>query len=99
MGTPRSCASALAVPMGKIARATLGVRQNLDHVVDGAVATAGKNRVTTCENGLARFLLGVGARVGEHKVGLDVCTAEQRQHGFQLRLAPHAAAAGIRVVE
>src|SRR5580700_2616748 len=75
------------------------VRQHLNHIVDGAVSTASKNRVITCKNGLARFLLGMGARVGEDKVGLYVCGAEQRQHGLQLGLAPYAAAAGIRVVE
>jgi hypothetical protein len=37
--------------------------------------------------------------VRENEVGIDICFAEQRQHGFRLRLAPHAAAAGVGVVE
>ena len=76
-----------------------GVRQHLDHVVNGAVSAAGKDGVTTCEHGLPRLLLGVSARVGEDELSLDVGAAEQRQHGFQLGLAPRAAAAGVRVIE
>ena len=84
---------------GQNREGSASVRQHLDHVVDGAVAAAGKHRVTTRQNGLPRLLLRVSTRIGEDEVGLDVCPAEQRQHGFQLRLAPHAPAAGVRVIE
>ena len=76
-----------------------GVRQHLDHVVNGAVSAAGKDRVASSQDGLPRLLLGVSPRVGEDELGFDACAAKQCQRGFQLRLAPHAAAAGIRVIE
>jgi len=76
-----------------------GVRQHLDHVVDGAVSATSKDRVPTGKNGLPRLLLRVSRGVREDELGLNACAAEQRQHGFQLRLASHAAAAGVRVIE
>ncbi len=86
-------------PHGKYRQRDAGIRQLLENVVDGAVAAAREDGVTTRQHGLPRFLLGVVARVGEDELGLDVRVAEQREHGFQLCLAPHAPAAGIRVIE
>jgi hypothetical protein len=67
--------------------------------VDGAVSTAGKNRVTAGENGLPRLLFRMSARIGEDELGLDACAAEYCQDGFQFCLAARAAASGVWVIE
>ncbi len=45
--------------------------EHLDDVVDGAIAAAGENRVTSVEHGLPGFLFSVGAGVREDEVGFD----------------------------
>ena len=55
-----------------------GVRQHLNDVVDGAVASAGKDGVIAGRNGLSQLFFRVNAGAGENQFGLDVGTAEQR---------------------
>jgi hypothetical protein len=88
MGKPRSCASAFA-----------GIRQHLNDVVNGAVATAGEDGVTSGKDRLARFLLRLGPGVSENEGGIDASSRQKRQNGLQLGMAAFAPAAGIRVVE
>ena len=84
---------------GQNRESSAGIRQHLNNVVDGAIAAAGKDGVETRKDGFPRLLLRMGTRVGEDELGFDVCPAQQRQRGFQLRLAPSAAAAGFGVIE
>jgi len=84
---------------GQNRKSGIGICQHLDHVMDGAVSTTGKNRVTACEDGLPRLLLRVSARVGEDELSFDICATEYCQDGFQLCLAARAAATGVGVIE
>ncbi len=84
---------------GENPQGSAGIRQHLDKVVDGAIAAAGEDSVEARQDGLPGLLFGMGARVGEEELGFDVCAAQQRQRGFQLRLAPRVAAAGFGVIE
>jgi hypothetical protein len=60
---------------GENGKCDAGVRQHLDNIVNGAVAAAGEDGVTTGEDSLTRLFLSVGARLREDQLGIYVCVA------------------------
>jgi len=75
------------------------IRQDLNDVVDGAVAAAGENGIASGEYGLASHFFGMRAGMSQDQAGFHPGMAQQGKDGLQFRLAPVAASAGIRVVE
>ena len=75
------------------------IGKHLDDVVDGTVAAAGENGVTSGEHGLTGLFLGMCTGVSEDEAGFDTSLAEHCKRGIQLGLAPIVAATGIGVIK
>lgn len=84
---------------GQHGEGTRGIGEYLNDVVDGAIAAAGEDGVTSGENGLTGMFESVGAGMRENEFGVDACAPQQSEHRFQLLLAAHSVATGVGVEE
>ena len=98
-GNPRSWARALAVPIGMMPRATLLPTRPCRTSCDGTVASAGKDRVATCGDGMMRLRGCIRLAARRFDAGLDTCLPQYCQCPLYLRQSSRTSPARQRVVE
>ena len=81
------------------AQCGLAAHHSLQHVVDSAIAAAGKHGVASIHNGLSCLFRRVDAGLRPHQRRFDTCIGQNFQDPFQVGIALPAATTRARVVE